>query len=505
MYKILNALKDTYITNKIESNKLRVTDANVGQAGTLDLFKLFDESTLNGSSSLNELSRLLIKFDLAPLQKLTGSTLDITHNSFKCTLKLYDVYGGQTCPDNFKVIVYPLSKSFDEGTGMDVKAFSHIGSCNFVTASIKNGSPILWNTSGSDALGILGQSNIDIIASGNLQDGSGVVDLFKTQSFDAGTEDLSIDVTTILSATIAGLIPDEGFRISFSGTQETDEKSRFVKRFASRHATNTFKRPKILVQFDDSEHDNQESMFFDLTGSIFLRNYHRGIPANILSGTKAVPMSGSNCITVKIKSGSFSRILTASQHAIGKNYVSGVYSASFAISSLETQLTGEIKSAGSGTFKVYWLSKDMNIAYHTGSLVINEITRSSFNSAPRNLSVSMTNQRNEYRLSDKARIRVHVSDMDPSIVRPRKLPREEKSIITKEMFYRVIDARTKDVIIPFDKKKRSTNLSSDGKGMYFDLHIDALTKGRSYQIEFVISERGSDLYFKNIGNAFRVI
>jgi hypothetical protein len=505
MYKILKPLKDTYITNKIVSDKFRATDANVGQAGTLDLFKMFAESTLNGSSSLNELSRLLIKFDLAPLQSLTGSILDISHDSFKCTLKLYDVYGGQSCPSNFKMIVYPLSKSFDEGVGMDVKTFSHLDSCNFITSSIQSGTPVLWNSSGSNAFGVLGQSNIDIIASGNLQNGSGVVDLFKTQSFDTGEEDLSIDITTIVSATIAGLLPDHGLRLSFSGTNETDEKTRFVKRFASRHASNVYKRPKILVQYDNSEHDHQESMFFDLTGSIFLRNYHRGQPANILSGTAAVQMSGSECITLKLKSGSFSRILSASQHKIGKNYVTGVYSASFAISSLETSLTGEINSVGSGTFKVYWLSKDMNIAYHTGSIVINEITRSSFDSSPRRLSVTMTNQRSQYRLGDKARIRVHIADMTPVIVKARKTPREKKSIITKEMFYRVIDARTNDVIIPFDTVKRSTNLSSDGKGMFFDLYFDALSKGRSYKIEFLVKERGIDLYFKNTGNVFSVI
>jgi len=103
MYKILKALKDTYITNKILNDKFRATDSNVGQAGTLDLFKMFNESKLNGSSSLKEVSRLLIKFDLSTLQQLTGSSLDISHSSFKCTLKLYDVYGGQPCPKNFKI------------------------------------------------------------------------------------------------------------------------------------------------------------------------------------------------------------------------------------------------------------------------------------------------------------------------------------------------------------------------------------------------------------------
>ena len=44
MYRILTASKDTYITNKIINNSFRATDANLGSAGTLDLFKLYDEN-----------------------------------------------------------------------------------------------------------------------------------------------------------------------------------------------------------------------------------------------------------------------------------------------------------------------------------------------------------------------------------------------------------------------------------------------------------------------------
>ena len=44
MYLILTASSDTYITNKIIDNDYRAIDANVGRAGTIDIFKLYDES-----------------------------------------------------------------------------------------------------------------------------------------------------------------------------------------------------------------------------------------------------------------------------------------------------------------------------------------------------------------------------------------------------------------------------------------------------------------------------
>ena len=48
MYLIFSASADNYITNKVISPALSASDANVGQASTLDLFKLYDETTWTG-------------------------------------------------------------------------------------------------------------------------------------------------------------------------------------------------------------------------------------------------------------------------------------------------------------------------------------------------------------------------------------------------------------------------------------------------------------------------
>jgi hypothetical protein len=123
MYRVITASSDTYITNKIINNRYRATDANTGQAGTLDLFKLYGESThpTSGSEGLIELSRILVKFDHNKIKSMNDNGLiDITDSSFKATLKLHDVYGGETTPNNFKCIVFPLAKKFDEGIGRDI-------------------------------------------------------------------------------------------------------------------------------------------------------------------------------------------------------------------------------------------------------------------------------------------------------------------------------------------------------------------------------------------------
>jgi len=152
MYRIFQADRDAYITNKIISNTLRATDSNTGQAGTIDLFKLYDENTYTGETSPIEISRALVHFDLTDLRSaLSSGEIDINSSEFTCSLYLHDVYGGQTTPSNFTLVVFPLSKSFDEGRGRDVVRFEDIDVVNFITASV-SGTPVTWSVTGANLI-----------------------------------------------------------------------------------------------------------------------------------------------------------------------------------------------------------------------------------------------------------------------------------------------------------------------------------------------------------------
>ena len=512
MYRILTASKDTYITNKIVKNSFRATDANVGMASTLDLYKLYGESTSGSVENPIEISRVLIKFNLDPLRALTGSILDLNSSTFKATLKLHDVYGGQTTPSNFKLIVFPLSKSFDEGIGRNIIDFSDLDSCNFITASVSNGSPDPWNTSGANQQGFLGASDIDIISSGTLSGSSSTenINLWKEQTFSTGEEDLSVDITTLVSGTLVGLIPDHGFRISFSGSQETDAETRFVKRFASRHTTNYTKKPSIIVHYDDSVQDHHEVFYFDMTGSLFLNNSARGARRNFISGAAGTAVEGSDCLHLRLISGSnlsgtlFQKTITGSQHKIGDNSITGVYSASFAISQFESgTLYHHVKSAGSASFTAIWSSLDETVPFLTSSLTIFRTDRSAFDNDPKRLLVSVTNVQPTYGLNDKVRFRVFVENIDREIVFT-KTPMETKSQIFTKMYYRIRDAISSDIIIPFEKKNNSTLCSTDSDGMYFDLYMDTLREGRLYTIDFLIRDLGEDLLFTDVAAKFRL-
>jgi len=499
MYKILQADKDAYITNKIVG-QLRVTDANVGQAGSIDIFKLYDENTITGETYPIELSRGLIYFSLDELRALTGSILDINDSSFKCYLKLSDIYGGQTTPSNFTLAVFPLSKSFDEGSGRDVVRFEDLDVCNFVTASSIS-TPVTWSAQGANARGLLGSNNIDIISSGNLNNGLGIVDLYVTQQFPTGKEDLEVDVTKIISGTLAGLIPDYGMRISFIEAQETDTKTRFVKRFASRNTTNTSKRPKLIVIYDDSIQDDHERFIFNISGSLFLNNFTRGYASNILSGAAATPVTGPSCMYLNIFSGSFNSLYDVSQLKIGGNLQAGLYTSSFAVSSFNTHLSGAAGTSGSITFNEVWKSRDLSVAFYSGTLEIGSAARTAFVQTPQRYFINITNMRSSYKETESYRFRLFIEDFNETIVYS-KLPLENTGIIVDKCFYRIRDFESDEIIVPFHDV--GTLTSNDATSHYFDFYMTSLPKGRTYTFDFKIVNNGLEIVINDVAAKFRV-
>jgi len=525
MYRILSASKDTYITDKIIRNAFRVKDANVGNAATLDLFKLYDES-VSGSADTKprEMSRILIKFNLKPLRDMVNDGLiDINSSTFSAKIKLHDIYGGQTTPSNFKLIALPLSQSFDEGIGRDIIKFRDLDSSNYITASVTSGVPTLWNQQGALASGTLGSTNIDVIVSGNLAGPAGdatYTNLSSEQIFTKGSEDLILDVTNTISGTVSNLMSDHGFCIAYSGSYEKDNYSYFVKRFASRHVSKEAIRPKLIIRYDDSISDNNNNFIFDMSGTLYLNNFHRGTLSNIMSGAAATEVSGDNSLILTLKSGSasdgkyFQKIVTASQHKIGINEKTGIYSASFAISQFSSSnhtgeirngsLQSEVNSSMSASFTAIWGSLDNTVGYHTGSIVVKSPFRTSFNGSVNRLLLSFTNLQKKYRQNDRVKIRVFIEDRDRQLIFKKK-PIESKSQVYQNMFYQIRDAQNNDIIIPFDYNKNSTKLSSDSEGMYFHLYMDSLPKNRSYKIEFLIRDFDNDLFLDDDNVNFSVI
>jgi len=490
---IASASSDTYITNKIIDASPAVS-GNVGRAGTLDLFKLYDESTV--VTGALELSRVLIKFDTSKAKVLASSSLDIASNTFRATLRLRNISAGQPVPSNFTVQVFPLAVPFSEGLGRDVISFADVDYANYLS----NSSGSFWNASGSYKSGTLGGTGVDYYASGNLLDGAGIVNLGSTMNFPLGTEDLIVDVTNVVSATIAGILPDHGFRISFIDSQENDGVTRFVKRFASRHVRQQSIRPSLLISYDDSIVDNHSSSYFDLTSSLYVHNIVRGAYANFVSGSSLTQVTGSNCFLARFSTGSYAKYVTGSQSRLAAP-TTGIYSASVAFFSGDsTPISGSLtlksalESSGFIMFDEVWTSLDRTVTYYSGSLKVSQHQGATKSSGVRKIRSSMLSTPATLQRGQQVKIRVNFYD-DYDQNRSSKFSFEPLPLEINECRVRLRDMSTGDLVFGFDEP--GSKMSMDTLSSYFTLQTDSLPTGVPLSFEYQIVTAGETLQVTN--------
>lgn len=519
MFRILNCISDSYITSKIINGK-RVVDANTGNAGTIDLYKLYDETILSGTSHPIELSRALLKFDLSSLYPLTNSIINLNDPSFKCFLKLDDIYGGQQVPSNITLSLFPLAKSFTEGRGFDVISYRDKDISNWLSSSYENGTISTWTVSGANSSGPTNSSSIDYYST--LYPGN--VPLEVSCSFKRGDENLTMDITKIISGTLTGQIPDNGFRLSLSSSFEDDEYTYFVKRFHSRHSSNVLKKPRIEVYSNDSLQDNSLNSYFDYPTTFMTYNKVAGTNRSFYSGSSEI--SGSGCLMLQLvasKSVLMSTTSWSESHSASITYDTpttqyfsmsftgsqvpgrlGVYSSSFTLNFTNSSVNSYI--GNSNTLKVIplWTSLDGTLVYATGSVVeIKQGNSNGNNVQEKNFLVNVTNLKQIYSTQETTRFRLFIQDYNTEL-RYNKIPIELISDIYNNVYWRLINSYTKEIVIPFETTYNSTKLSSDGKGMYFDVYMSDLQKDIVYELEFLIKEYDRDYLITNHGFRFKL-
>lgn len=499
MYKTLKADRDAYITNRVINDKRRLS-SNTGAAGTLDLYKLYGFSS-SGSIINTELTRLLLHFDLQPIRDLiTAGKISINNPSFTCTLKLSDVYGGQPTPKNFTAVVYPLSRSFDEGVGRDIVQYADTDVCNFLSGSRAQGA---WLLSGCERAGGATET-VDYITSS-----ATVVSYKASQLFVEGTEDLSIDVTTIVSATLKNELPDQGFRVSFDPSLENDTHTYFVKRFVSRTAFSEAMHPKLVFRYDDSIQDDSQSLFFDSQSYLFLYNYSAQTLSNITSGSTLTQITGSNSLILKlvaeVSGGIRTLFFTGSQHKNGSSYLTGIYSASVSIPSTDSLLMANAALSSSVRFTPVWGSLDGTVAYLTGSAIYAYPSlRGGASLIPKRYVVSVLGLHADHFTDEESTFKINIFDYTTPVIRASRLPVELPGIVVRDVHYQIRDNETQDVIVPFDTDKNSTRASSDEDGMYFKLDMSNLTAGHSYVIDVLINSLNNRQVYRSASPVFRV-
>ena len=71
------------------------------------------------------------------------------------------------------------------------------------------------------------------------------------------------------------------------------------------------------------------------------------------------------------------------------------------------------------------------------------------------------------------------------------------------MYWSVVDPYSKEIIIPFDDS--GTQLSADGKGMYFNLYMQDLPINRPLEIKLLIKEYGNSSLVENQAFIFKIV
>ena len=114
------ASADTTITNAYESDMVtRGTGSNMGYADALEVFSIYgQESGSNGQSP--ELSRILMSFPTSQMSTDRAAGRLGASGSVSFVLKLYNARTPWTLPQDFNLVVAPVSRPWREGDGLDM-------------------------------------------------------------------------------------------------------------------------------------------------------------------------------------------------------------------------------------------------------------------------------------------------------------------------------------------------------------------------------------------------
>ena len=389
-----------------------------------------------------------------------------------------------TLPQDFNLIVAPISQSWNEGTGLDMDEYQDFGFSNWLSASSATG----WTSIGGD---YLPQDNYNI-------------------SFPQGYEDIELDVSEVVENWIKGLAGGEynnyGFGIRLTASQEAyfssslgadsgsviqntvgATQSYYTKKFFARSTEFFFKRPVIEARWDSRTMDDRENFHFsssrapadDNLNTLQIYNYIKGRLRNIPD----VGATGS--VLVSFYSSSFgaptgsklslqaggSVSATGDVNATGSYVSTGIYSCNVALTAATTPLQ-EIHDV--------WHSG--GVEYFTGSFFPELMP--TYDSAPTfNRITSCKNLKKTYSTQDTARFRFFVRDRDWSPTLYTVATTNNPTDIIESASYSVHRVTDSLAAIPYGTgSNNSTFLSYDKEGNFFDLDMSLLEADYMYEI-----------------------
>jgi len=460
---------DTTITNAYKANlETRGTGSNMGLADSLEVFHIYGQA----SSSSAENSRVLINFPVTTTITTDRSAGTIpASGSVSWFLRVHNVVHAGTLPKNYNMTISAISRSWDEGTGLDMEEYTDSGSCNWTAAASSSGGVTAWTAAGGD-----------YHASPTY-----------TAYFDNGTEDIEIDISHLVEEWIKGTSGggQDTYGVGIKMENESALSSSYTKKFSARGSQYFFSRPTLEARWNSATKDDRGNFYYssslapaaDNLNTLYLYNYSRGrlvdipgigsgdsIYVNLYASTSDAP-SGAKLV-----------LYDGGTTATGSWVSTGVYSADLAITASATALT---------TIHDVWTNLAGTTEYHTGSITPNSLNSSEQNSVSQ-MVMNITNLRDSYYRNETARFRLYTrqKNWNPTIY-TTAISTPANYIVESGSFkvVRLIDDL--DVVAFGTGSDLHTQMSFDSTGNYFDLDMSMLEAGYGYGIKFAFYDGGA--------------
>lgn len=462
------ANKDTTITNAFKENLIsRGTNANMGSADSLEVFSIYGQST---TSSL-EKSRILVEFPISDLVNDRTIGKLPASGSVQFYLRLFNVEHPFSVPRDFSMTINPISKSWEEGYGLDMEGYSDkgfvSGSGGVGTTWIMAGSSSFWDSQGGD---IITGSQYDL-----------------TASFQTGLENIDLDITSIVEEWIDGTLPNYGLLVKLSSSYEDGSSlgSFYTKKFSARGSEFYFNRPCIEARWNPSVTDDRNNFYAssvllspeDNTMNLYFYNKVGGELKNVY---------GNPDIDIKFYTDAQLNNELSASSSIITNPLPGVYKASVIIDTTASVL-----------YDKWTNSLTSSIKYHSSSFDVYQRESDDFSNLPEYI-VHLTNAKSTYNQGELARFNIFVRERDwqPNIYSVAYNNVESTAI--PNLYYKIFRLNDNYTIIDYSTGSLAyTKTSYDSNGNYFELDMNILEKDYGYGIKLATWDGKQLNEFKN--------
>ena len=506
------ASADNTITNAFQANMTtRGTGANCGEADIIEAYSIYGRQ----STSSQELSRILIQFPITEITADRTAGIVPASGSVSFYLRMFNAEHSKVVPRNFKMVALAVSRSWQEGTGLDLESYRDVTNDSTGSNWINAASGTKWDMVGGDYR--TGSSH-------SSDDGKNPI---YTQTMTTGLEDVEIDITALVELWMAGTVNNYGLGVHLTASYEayasgsaslpasTPERpyldsgsvihnpagskaSYYTKRFFARGTEFFFKRPVIEARWNSVRRDDRGEFYYssslatgdDNRNVLFFYNYIRGrltdIPAvgkgkisvSLYSGSSDNSVPSGSQLKLSVTDDSYDGgVKTAADlNATGGWYKTGIYTCSLAITS---------SSQDFAPLTIYDVWHSGTTQYFTGAM---QTKRFSGHSDIRDpiYYLNITNLRTRYYPSDRnVRFNLYVREKNWSPTIYTKATATAPSVSIMSASYRIFRTLDGYEAVKYGTGSNfSTGLSHDVSGNYFDFDMQLLEPGYEYAFKF---------------------